>query len=131
MPPLPSVIVPRSVVVSVGVVVVLVDSGVLVEVDVVLVLVVVLVVLVGVVVVLVVAVVVGVVVLVLEDVVLSSLPTTARATPRPMTAATSTAISALTPPLIPRRGGSPGPWSPSGGGTSIRLVGSSCTSPRV
>ena len=47
---------------------------------------------------------------------LSSAATTASATPSPITAATSNTISALAPPLIPERGG----------GTSMRLVGSSC-----
>ena len=55
--------------------------------------------------------------------------TTASATPRPMTAATSTAIIALTPVLIPWRGGS-SPYRPPVGSrraTSMRRVGSSCT----
>jgi hypothetical protein len=39
---------------------------------------------------------------------LSSAATTARAIPRPSTAATRTAISAFMPPLMPCRGGSPG-----------------------
>jgi hypothetical protein len=109
VPPLPSVIVPRSVVVLVDVVaVVVVGVVVVVEVEVEVVLVVGVVVLV--VVELVVAVVVGVVVLELAVVVLSSLvPTTASATPRPTTTATRIAINALTPPLIPCRGGSPPP----------------------
>ena len=50
---------------------------------------------------------------VLEDEVvspLSSLETTASATPRPMTAAARIASSAFTPPLIPCLGGSPGGW---------------------
>ena len=51
----------------------------------------------------------------------SSAATTASATPSPITAATRTAIRAFIPPLIPCRGGSPG------GGTFMRLVGSSCT----
>lgn len=41
----------------------------------------------------------------------SSPETTARAIPRPITAATRTAISAFMPPLIPELGGSPGGWS--------------------
>jgi predicted DCC family thiol-disulfide oxidoreductase YuxK len=59
----------------------------------------------------------------------SSAATTASATPSPITAATRTAISAFIAPLMPLFGGSPyGGWPPrSGGGTSIRRVGSSCT----
>ena len=51
---------------------------------------------------------------VVEDVVVSSLPlslaTTASATPSPITTATRMPISAFMPPLMPRRGGSPGGW---------------------
>ena len=54
-------------------------------------------------------------------------PTTASATPRPMTAATRTTSVAFTAVLIPWRGGSPGPDPSPGGGTSMRRVGSSCT----
>ena len=51
---------------------------------------------------------------VVEAVVVSSLPlslaTTASATPSPITTATRRPISAFMPPLMPRRGGSPGGW---------------------
>jgi len=63
--------------------------------------------------------------------------TTASATPRPMTAAIRTATSVFIGELIPDLGGSPwGGWPPyppprSGGGTSMRLVGSSCIAARV
>ena len=63
--------------------------------------------------------------------------TTASATPRPMTAAIRTATSVFIGELIPDLGGSPwGGWPPyppprSGGGASMRLVGSSCIAARV
>ena len=69
-------------------------------------------------------------VVVLEvEVVESSSPalTTASATPRPITAATRTTITAFNPELMPWRGGSPPPRPSLGGGTSMRRVGSSCT----
>jgi hypothetical protein len=120
------VIVPRSVVVLVVAVVLVVVGAVVVVVEAV----VVGLVLVAVVVELVVG---SVVVEELEDVVelvVVSSPlsaaTTASATPRPITAATRRPINAFIPPLIPPRGGSPYGWPRSGGGTSIRRVGSSC-----
>jgi len=83
----------------------------------------------------------GVVVVVGEDVVVVASPlsaaTTASATPRPMTAAIRTATSVFIGELIPDLGGSPwGGWPPyppprSGGGASMRLVGSSCIAARV
>jgi hypothetical protein len=129
VPPLSSVVVPGSVAVVVvepvvddSSVVVVVVVGVVVLVVLVLVAVVA-----GVVVVDVDAVVGGVVVVALDVVALSSSlsPIATRATPNPTTAATRTAMRALTPVLIPWRGGSPD--DPEGGGTSMRRVGSSCT----
>jgi hypothetical protein len=82
------------------------------------------------------------VVVVDEDVVVGvasplSAATTASATPRPTTAPVRTATSAFIDELIPDLGGSPwGGWPPyppprSGGGASMRLVGSSCIAARV
>ena len=82
------------------------------------------------------------VVVVDEDVVVGvasplSAATTASATPRPTTAAIRTAISAFIGELTPDFGGSPwGGWPPyppprSGGGASMRLVGSSYIAARV
>ncbi len=116
MPPLPPVVV-----------VVVVEVVVLVAVEVVVVGV--LVVVVGVVVVVGMVELVAVVVLVSPP--LSEDATTASATPRPITTATSVAIAHLTPRLMPGGGGGSPGGGPAPSGWPIWRVGSSCISGRV